>query len=97
VERSIWRRAMSNECTAARSKNEPVPGRVVINRKQLLQKVPLSERAILDMEKRGDFPRRFSISTRVVVWDVAEVDAWIARQQAAAIQPQPPGARGRSQ
>jgi prophage regulatory protein len=70
----------------------PPPGRVVINRKQLLQKVPLSERTILDMEKRGAFPRRFSISPRLVVWDNAEVDAWIAGQQAAAIQQPPPGA-----
>jgi prophage regulatory protein len=70
----------------------PPPGRVVINRKQLRQKVPLSERTILDMEKRGAFPRRFSISPRLVVWDNAEVDAWIAGQQAAAIQQPPPGA-----
>ena len=68
------------------------PGRVVINRKQLLQKVPLSERTILDMEKRGAFPKRFSISPRLVVWDNAEVDAWIAAQQAASIQQPPPGA-----
>lgn len=88
---------MSNECAPPRSLNEHVPGRVVINRKQLLQKVPLSRRAILDMEKRGEFPRRFSISTRVVVWDVAEVDAWISRQQAAAVQPLPPGTKGPAQ
>ncbi len=75
----------------------PPPGRVIINRKQLLQKVPLSKRSILDMEKRGEFPRRFSISRRVVVWDVAEVDAWIARQQVAAIQPEPPGIKGPEQ
>lgn len=73
------------------------PGRVVINRKQLLQKVPLSERTILDMEKRGAFPRRFSISPRLVVWDNAEVDEWIARQQAAAIQQPAPGATGPQQ
>jgi prophage regulatory protein len=70
----------------------PPPGRVVINRKQLLQKVPLSERTILDMEKRGAFPRRFSISPRLVVWDNAEIDEWLAGQQAAAIQQPPPGA-----
>lgn len=70
----------------------PPPGRVVINRKQLLRKVPLSERTILDMEKRGAFPRRFSITPRLVVWDNEEVDQWIAAQQAAAVQQPPPGA-----
>lgn len=88
---------MSDEHMQPKKPLASVPGRVVINRKQLMQKVPLSQRAILDMEKRGEFPRRFSISTRVVVWDVAEVDAWIARQQAAAVQPQPPGAKGPAQ
>jgi prophage regulatory protein len=71
------------------------PGRVVINRKQLLKKVPLSERTILDMEKRGAFPKRFSISSRLVVWDNAEVDEWIAARQAAAIGQPPPGATER--
>lgn len=88
---------MSDQPMQPKKSLAPVPGRVVINRKQLLQKVPLSQRAILDMEKRGEFPRRFSISTRVVVWDVAEVDAWIARQQAAAVQPLPPGTKNLSQ
>lgn len=80
---------MTNEIQ--RMESAPPPGRVVINRKQLLRKVPLSERTILDMEKRGEFPKRFSISPRLVVWDNAEVDEWIARRQAAAIRQQPPG------
>ena len=42
------------------------PGKVLINRKQLLGMVPLSERTILDMEKRGEFPRRFAITPRLV-------------------------------
>jgi hypothetical protein len=33
------------------------PSRVVINRKQLKQKVPLCERTILEMEKRGVLPK----------------------------------------
>lgn len=71
------------------------PGRVVINRKQLLKKVPLCERAILDMEKRGDFPKRFAVTARLVAWDLAEVDDWIARQHAAGLQQPPPGAKRR--
>lgn len=70
-------------------------GRVLINRKQLKRKVPLCERTILDMEKRGEFPRRFSVSARLVVWDLGEVDEWIARQQAASIKQPVPGTKAR--
>lgn len=71
-----------------------IPGRVLINRKQLLRKVPMSERTILDMEKRGEFPKRFSITPRLVAWDLKEIDAWIADQHAAAIQQMRPGVSG---
>ena len=60
------------------------PGRVLILRPQLLQKVPLSARTIYDMEQRGEFPMHFSISPSKVAWDLAEVDAWIAARQASA-------------
>lgn len=68
-------------------------GRVLINRKQLLKKIPLCERTILDMEKRGDFPKRFSVTPRLVAWDLVEVDDWIARHQAAGVQQPAPGTR----
>ena len=77
--------------TIPSNKNLVPLGRVVINRKQLLKKVPLCERTILDMEKRGEFPKRFSVTQRLVVWDLAEIDEWIARQQAAGVQQLPPG------
>lgn len=67
------------------------PGRVLIKRKQLLQKVPLGERTILELERRGLFPKRFSITARSVAWDLSEVDAWIAQQQAAAVAQPAPG------
>ena len=70
-----------------------VIGRVLIKRKQLLQKVPLGERTILEMERRGEFPQRFSITTRLVAWDLTEVDEWIAKQQAAAVRPPAPGSK----
>ena len=69
-----------------------VPGRVLIKRRQLLEKVPLCERTILNLEKRGQFPRRFSITSRLVAWDLKEVDAWIAEQQTAARRPGAPQA-----
>jgi prophage regulatory protein len=75
------------------NKNLVPLGRVVINRKQLLKKVPLCERTILDMEKRGEFPKRFSVTQRLVVWDLAEIDEWIARQKAAGVQQLPPGTK----
>ncbi|PJC96430.1 hypothetical protein GQ37_022410 [Janthinobacterium sp. BJB1] len=69
------------------------PGRVQIKRRQLLQKVPLCERTILDMEKRGGFPKRFTITSRLVAWDLGEVDAWIAEQQNAARPGRAPGGK----
>lgn len=67
-----------------------VPGRVLIERQQLLQKVPLSARTIHDMEKRGEFPQHFTISHTKVAWDLAEVDAWIERRKALAGQADAP-------
>ncbi|KWX27591.1 DNA-binding protein [Pseudomonas aeruginosa] len=39
--------------------------------------IPLSERTIYNFEKQGKFPRRIALSSRKVVWDLAEVEAWI--------------------
>jgi prophage regulatory protein len=66
-------------------------GRTLINRKQLLRIVPLCERTILNMEKRGEFPRRFAISTRLVAWDLQEIEAWMSERKSAARLPAPPG------
>lgn len=86
----------SRSSRAARTLTESdlrIPGRVLIKRRQLLQKVPLCERTILNLEKRGQFPRRFSITSRLVAWDLKEVDAWIAEQQTAARLPAVPQAQ----
>nr|WP_265342120.1 AlpA family transcriptional regulator [Pseudomonas aeruginosa] len=32
---------------------------------------------INEMERRGEFPRRFNLTPRCVVWDLAEVEAWV--------------------
>ena len=66
------------------------PGKKLIKRKQLLDMVPLSERTILDMEKRGEFPRRFAITQRLVAWDLSEVEDWIQARKTCAIQPAAP-------
>jgi prophage regulatory protein len=62
------------------------PGRMLINRKQLLLMVPMCERTILDMEKRGEFPRRFAVTKRLVAWDLQEVESWISDRKTAAVQ-----------
>jgi len=53
-----------------------------IRRPELHQIVPLSDTTIYEMEQRGEFPRRFYLTPRCAVWDLAEVQAWIeARKQ----------------
>ncbi|WP_449366465.1 helix-turn-helix transcriptional regulator [Xanthomonas axonopodis] len=39
--------------------------------------IPLCERTIYNFEKQGRFPLRIALSSRKVVWDLAEVEAWI--------------------
>ena len=51
--------------------------RRTIRRAELHKMVPLSSTTIYDMERRGEFPRRFNLTSRCVVWDLAEVEAWI--------------------
>ncbi|ACT06005.1 AlpA family phage regulatory protein [Dickeya dianthicola] len=60
-----------------------LPFRRTIRRRELHQMVPLSETTIYEMERRGEFPRRFNLTPRCVVWDLDEVERWIdARQRA---------------
>ncbi|MGH6821917.1 MAG: helix-turn-helix transcriptional regulator [Methylocella sp.] len=49
-----------------------------IRRHQLREMVPLADSTIYEMEQRGEFPRRFALSPRCVVWDLTEVEAWLA-------------------
>ena len=50
-------------------------------------------RTILNMEKRGEFPRRFRVSPRRVGWDADEVEAWIADRKKERKQAVAPGAQ----
>lgn len=45
--------------------------------------VPLADTTIYEMERRGEFPKRFNLTARCVVWDLAEVEAWLAAQRIA--------------
>lgn len=49
-----------------------------IRRRQLKEMVPLADSTIFGMEQRGEFPRRYALSPRTVVWSLAEVEAWLA-------------------
>lgn len=49
----------------------------VIRREELLEIVQLSDTTIYTLEKRGEFPKRFALTQRCVVWDYDEVIAWL--------------------
>jgi prophage regulatory protein len=63
----------------SRVPEEPI--KRTIRRHQLRQMVPLADSTIYEMEQRGEFPRRFALSPRCVVWDLAEVEAWLAARR----------------
>lgn len=54
-----------------------------IRRHQLREIVPLADTTIYDMEQRGEFPQRFYLTARCVVWDLAEVEAWLEKRRQA--------------
>lgn len=56
-------------------------GKILINRRTLLTMIPLSDRTIYNMEKRGEFPRRIVLTSRNVAWDLAEVENWIEERR----------------
>lgn len=45
----------------------------LIDKKTLLAMIPLCERTIYNFEMKGKFPRRIAVSSRKVVWDLAEI------------------------
>jgi prophage regulatory protein len=78
---------------------DPKGLRRTIRRSELRQIVPLADSTIYELERRGEFPQRFYLTARCVVWDLAEVMAWLqSRRQAgsSAVKKVPmPGARKR--
>ena len=65
-----------------RQQVEPIMKRT-IRRRQLREMVPLADTTIYDMEQRGEFPQRFYLTSRCVVWDLAEVEAWLEERRRA--------------
>jgi prophage regulatory protein len=51
--------------------------RQTVRRAELRRIVPLADTTIYELEQRGEFPRRFNLTPRCVVWDLAEVEAWV--------------------
>jgi prophage regulatory protein len=74
---------MAEETTMAHQRETPI--RRTIRRHQLREMVPLADSTIYEMEQRGEFPRRFALSPRCVVWDLAEVEAWLAARRASPV------------
>ena len=62
--------------------SEPLEIRKTIRRYQLREMVPLADSTIYEMEQRGEFPRRFALSPRCIVWDLSEVQAWLLARRA---------------
>lgn len=57
--------------------------KTAIDKKKLLQIVPLSFYTINALEKAGEFPKRFAITEGRVAWNGDEVEVWLdARQKA---------------
>ena len=64
------------------SQSPPLSKRT-IRRHQLREIVPLADTTIYDMEQRGEFPQRFYLTARTVVWDLGEVEAWLEQRRQA--------------
>ena len=62
---------------------EPPAVTRTIRRHELRQIVPLADTTIYDMEQRGEFPQRFYLTSRCVVWDLSEVEAWLEERRRA--------------
>jgi prophage regulatory protein len=51
-------------------------------RRHELRKWSFADTTIYDMEQRGEF-QRFYLTSRCVVWDLAEVEAWLEERRRA--------------
>ncbi len=65
--------------------------KTLINRKVLLEMIPLSDRTIYNLEQRGEFPRRIVLTSRNVAWDLDEVEKWIEERRTSRLQAIRPG------
>jgi predicted DNA-binding transcriptional regulator AlpA len=54
-----------------------------VRRRELRKIVPLADTTIYDMERRGEFPQRFYLTSKCVVWDLDEVERWLTARRVA--------------
>ncbi len=65
--------------------------KMLINRKKLLEMIPLSTRTIYNLEQRGEFPRRIALTSRNIAWELSEVVEWIEARKSSGTQANRPG------
>ena len=56
-----------------------------VRRRELRKIVPLADTTIYKMELRGEFPQRFYLTSKCVVWDLNEVEQWLTARRAASL------------
>lgn len=56
-----------------------------VRRRKLRKIVPLADTTIYEMERRGEFPQRFYLTSKCVVWDLNEVEQWLTARRAASL------------
>lgn len=71
--------------------DKPTNTKILIDRKKLLEIIPLSDRTIFNLEQRKEFPRRIALTSRCVAWDLEEVEEWIETRKASGGQAMRPG------
>ncbi len=69
---------------------EIVEAKPVVRRQQLRALVPLADTTVYELEQRGEFPKRFYLTPRCPVWDLGEINLWLAARRAAASLVAPP-------
>lgn len=64
--------------------NDTLAPNDLILRAERKRLVPLSDTTVWRMERRGEFPRRISISDKRVAWRRSEIEAWLEKRAARA-------------
>lgn len=59
--------------------------RIAINKKRLLQIVPLGYTSIWELERAGKFPASFLITEKTRVWYLDEIEEWMEQRRAKAV------------
>lgn len=88
-------RALADELKSGKAPSkqarQPSPGsirteilkRQTVRRKELKRLVPLSDTTIYELEQKGEFPKRFYLTPRCVVWPLNEILTWLDERKAA--------------